>query len=143
MSNNSYLQLKEKHQQETNNFPMMFAFSDKQFEEGMQKLGLTATDTDKIYSLSGTGGFYKRTDAEALHKMFKNHEEEMKQSINNSEGFIFDMFNYELANHEYTYTGEVDQTLDALGLTIEEIHNNKKLLHGLQKACKYQKDNDY
>ena len=143
MNKNSYLQLKEKHQQEVNSFPMEFAFSQKQFAEGMEKLGLKPEDTDKIYSMSGTGGFYKKTDASLLHEMFNRHETEMQQSINNSEVFIFDMFNYELSNHEYTYTGEIDQTLDALDLTIEEVNNNKKLLDGLKKACKYQKDNDY
>jgi len=37
---NSYLELKEKHQKEVNEFPMFFAFNDKQFKEGMKKFGL-------------------------------------------------------------------------------------------------------
>ncbi len=145
MRNNSYLELKERHQKEYSSFPMMFAFSQKQFDEGMKNLGLDPEDTDKIYSLGG-GGYYRRTDVEALHKMFKAHEDEMNQAIENDktgEGFIFDMFNYELGNHEYCYTRDIEQTLDALAYTIDDINNNPLLLHGLKKACKYQTDHDY
>ena len=52
---NQYRVLKEKHEKEINNFPLMFAFSKKQFAEGMQKLGLKETNTDKIISI-GVGG---------------------------------------------------------------------------------------
>lgn len=135
---NTYLILKEKHQKEFNEFPLAFAFSDKQFEEGMEKLGLKKTDTDKVYSMGG-GGFYRKTDAEAFHAMIDRHDREMTEAIEadaTGEGFIFDMFSYELANHEYGYTREIDGTLDALGLTMDEINESEKLLHGLKKACK-------
>lgn len=46
------------------------------------------------------------------------------------------MFCYELANHEYGYTYDLDPTLDALGLTIEEVRQNERLLHGLEEARK-------
>jgi len=140
---NTYLELKEKHQKEFNNFPIMFAFSNKQFEEGMKKLGLEPTDTDKIYGLSGTGGFYLKTDADTLHKMFDRHNKEMSEAIKadtTGDNFIFAMFDYELGNHEYGYTGRISDTIESLGMTIEEINNDKRLLHGLNKACKKQKD---
>ncbi|WP_312573369.1 hypothetical protein, partial [Clostridium sp.] len=133
-----YKELKQKHQEEVNNFPMFFAFSQNQFDEGMKKIGLEASDTDKIYSLGG-GGFYKKSDAEALHEMFERHEKEMESKIKTDttgEGFIYDMFKYELNNHEYSYTGEIGDTLDCLGLTIEDVNSNKDLIHGLNKACK-------
>lgn len=134
----SYLSLKQAHQEEVNNFPMVFAFSDKQLEEAMEKLGLTTEDTDKIYSIGG-GGYIRKTDSDAFNEMFKRHEREMNQAINNDttgDGFIFDMFSYELANHEYGYTREIDDTLDALGFTIDEIIASDNLLNGLNKARK-------
>jgi hypothetical protein len=137
---NEYLNLKRKHQEEVNNFPIIFAFSNQQFEEGMIKLGLTASDTDKVYSIGG-GGFIRKTDSEAFSELFNRHEQEMKEAIDRDatgEGFIFDMFNYELANHEYSYTGDIEPTLDALGLTINEIKSDDRLLHGFNKARKYQ-----
>ena len=57
---NKYDEIKEKHQQRVNNFPMMFAFSQEQLYDGMKKLGLKSTDTDKIYDM-GMGCFIKKT----------------------------------------------------------------------------------
>ena len=62
--------MKNKHQKEVNEFPFFFAFSNNQFDEGMRKFGLDPKDTDKIYKLGSTGGFYLRTDADKLHEMF-------------------------------------------------------------------------
>jgi hypothetical protein len=141
---NAYLILKQKRQEEVNNFPMVFAFSDKQFEEGMTKLGLKETDTDKIYSIGG-GGFIRKTDSELFSAMFERHNKEMKESIDadlTGEGFIYDMFAYELANHEYGYTGEIDDTLDALGFTEDEINADARLLNGLDKAKRKQRSRD-
>jgi len=137
---NKYTQLKNNHQEEINNFPMFFAFNDKQFNEGMQKLGLDHLETDKLYKLGGTGGFYRKTDAEALHEMFNRHRQEMKEARETDDQFIFDMFNYELSNHEYIVTGYSGDAITALGLTIEEVENNPRLLKALKKACKAQQD---
>ena len=137
---NEYLELKEQHQKEVNNFPMMFAYSQKQFKEGMQKLGLKETEIDKVYSFKGTLGYYKKTDSKKLKDMFEKHDQEMQEAINNDvigDNFIFEMFSYELANHEYSYTGDLKQTLNALNLTQKDINNNKNLVYGLNKAIEY------
>ena len=133
----SYEKLKKKHQDEFNRFPFMFAFSNEQFCEGMQKWGLKPTDTDKIYSLGDTGGFYLKTDAPRLREMRDRHERERKEAIANDktgDGYIFEMFDFELKNHEYGYTGSIDEAIDALGLTVDEINADGRLLHGLEKA---------
>lgn len=46
------------------------------------------------------------------------------------------MFLCELSNHEYNYTEDVEETLDALGYTWEQIMADKRLLHGLKMAQK-------
>lgn len=133
---NKYKELKEKHQQAINNFPMMFAFSKKQFAEGMEKLGLKETDTDKIYSI-GAGGYIRKEDSKKFHELIDQHDAEMKEAVNqdlDGTGFIFDMFYYELGNHEYCYTRDISDTLNALGYTIEEVRADKKLLQGLNLA---------
>jgi len=79
---NKYLELKEKHSKEVNIFPMMFAFSQKQFDEGMEKLGLNKDDTKQIVSI-GAGGFIKKTDSELLDKMFEEQSKERKVAIEN------------------------------------------------------------
>lgn len=58
----TYVQMKERHQKEVNEFPMMWAFNNDQFAQGMKKLGLQETDTDKIYRIA-PGGFIRKTDA--------------------------------------------------------------------------------
>lgn len=137
MSNsNSYLSLKNKHSDEVNNFPMIFAFSQEQLKEGMEKLGLTTDDTDKVVSI-GTGGIIRKTDVSDFKEMFSRHSKEMKEAIEadkTGEGFICDMFRYELANHEYGYTGELEDTLDALGLTYSEVISSQRLARGLEIA---------
>lgn len=134
---NKYTELKKRHQKEVNDFPMFFAFNDKQFEEGMLKFGLDKNDTHLIYKLGNTGGFYRKSDAKALHEMFARHNAEMTEAIANDptgEGFIYDMFSYELANHEYCITYDLEPTLDACGLSEDEVLENPALTAGLKKA---------
>lgn len=133
---NEYKQLKDKQQKYTNDFPMIFAFSDEQLKEGMEKLGLNENDKDKIYSIGG-GGFIRKTDSESFNNMFSSFDKEMDNAIKDDttgENFIKDMFRYELSNHEYGCTYDIVPTLNALGFTIEEVKNSEKLLHGLQLA---------
>jgi hypothetical protein len=140
---NKYSVLKEQHQKEINDFPLMFAFSNKQFAEGMEKLGLKENDTDKIISI-GAGGYMKKSDEKAFDDILARHEVERKEEVNNDTdgtGYILDMFSYELSNHEYCYTGDISDTLECLGYTREEINQDAKLLKGLNLAinkCKYE-----
>lgn len=134
---NQYIELKKKHEKEFNEFPISFAFSNEQFAEGMQQLGLFEEDKDKVVSI-GSGGFIRKSDVASFKKLISRHETEMQEAINNDstgEGFIFDMFNHELSNHEYGYTRDIESTLDALGFTINEINANQQLSHGLKTAC--------
>lgn len=134
-----YTDLKAKHQAEVDAFPLGFAFNQKQFEEMMTKWGLTPDDTDKIYSIGG-GGYVRKSDAEAMHKMFERHELERKMARKHGDDYLFEMFNYELANHEYSYTGDLTDTLDALGLTIDEINADPTMADALKRAIAAQGD---
>ena len=135
---NKYEELRNRQQKEFDAFPLGAAFSDKQFAEMMAKWGLTVNDTDKIYSL-GCGCFIRKSDSEAFHEIMERHERERNDAIaadSTGDGYIYDMFRSELANHEYGYTGELDDTLAALGLTLDEINADERLSHGLRKALR-------
>ena len=137
-----YLELKQKHQKEVNDFPFGFAFSNQQFKEMMDQFGLKETDTDKIYSI-GAGGYIRKSDSDAFDEMFKRHRKEIEDEIEKDKkgtGFIYSMFSYELANHEYCITYDIKPTLDALGLTLDEINKKDNLLNGLRKALKEYRD---
>lgn len=135
---NKYVEMKERHQKEVNNFPMNFAFSDEQFKRAMEELGLTENDLDKVVSI-GAGGFIRKTDVKAYKEMGERQYKEFREAIEKDkvgDGFIKEMFLYELANHEYIITREIDDTLDALGLTDNDIRNNNNLRTGLLLAEK-------
>ncbi len=140
---NKYSALKNKQQAEINAFPLGAAFSNKQFAEMMNKWGLTENDTDKIYHI-GTGCYIRKSDHAAFHEMLDRFEQEQKAAIaedTTGNGYIYDMFYTELANHEYCITFDPEDTLCALGLTVDEIKADKRLLHGFNKAVRqYLKD---
>ena len=135
----TYSELRHKHQKEVDDFPMFFAFSKKQLYEGMEKFGLKPEDTDKIYRLGDTGGYFKKSDSDSLHEMFDRHQKELETAIAEDptgDGFIYDMFRHELDNHEFGYTRDTESTLDALDITIEDINADPRLQHGFDKARK-------
>jgi hypothetical protein len=135
---NKYTSLKSKHQAEVDVFPFGFAFNQKQFEEMMSKWGLTPDDTDKIYSIGG-GGYVRKSDSDAMHEMFDRHEAERKTAMQDDE-YLYQMFNYELGNHEYSYTQYLTDTLEALGLTIDEINAYPRMADALKRAIAAQED---
>ena len=134
---NRYAELRHRQQEEFNALPLGFAFSQKQFDEMMQGWGLDPEkDLDKILRIPG-GGYVQKKDADLLHKTRERHDAEMAAAIAEDtagEGFIYQMFLAELADHEYGYTGDDDDTLDALGYTMEQVMADKRLLHGFEKA---------
>ena len=137
MKHNPYRALKERQQKEIHEFPFFFAYNDEQFIQGMKRFGLSIEDTDKIYKFGDTGGFYLRTDAARLREIGDRHKAERDAAIaadKRGNGYIFHMFRDELINHEFTYTGDLTDTLDALCITVEEINSNPRLRRGLDKA---------
>lgn len=133
---NRYADLKQRQQVEFSAFPMQFAFSDQQLAEAMTALGLKPTDTDKVYKAPG-GGIYRREDGPRLKEMMDRFDRELQEAIagdQTGDGFIYEMFLYELNSHEYGYTGDTEDTLDALGYTEEDIKADPRLSHGLEKA---------
>lgn len=133
---NRYAELKQRQQQEFAAFPMQYAFSNQQFAEGMAALGLKPADTDKIYKVPG-GGFYRREDGSRLKTMMDRFDQELHEAVagdKTGDGFIYEMFLYELNVHEYGYTMDTEDTLDALGYTVEEVLGNPRLKRGIEKA---------
>lgn len=133
---NRYTELKQRQQAEFSAFPMQFAFSERQFAEGMAALGLKPTDTDKIFKAPG-GGFYRREDSQRLKAIMDRFDSELASAIaadKTGEGFIYEMFLTELNNHEFGYTRDTEETLDALGYTAEEVLGDPRLKRGIEKA---------
>ena len=134
---NRYAELRKRQQEEFNKLPLGFAFSNKQFEEMMHRWGLDPEkDTDKLYRIPG-GGFIQKKDHALLHETTERHQAELQAAIaadETGEGFIYEMFLYELDNHEYGYTGDTEEALDALGYTADEVLGDPRLKRGIEKA---------
>lgn len=135
---NAYEEMKKRHQAETDALPIYWAFTEERFGEVLKELGLTEKDTDKLCKTFG-GGFCLASDAQMIADTLRGHRREMEEAISADEtgdGFIKDMFLSELSNHEYTYTCEVEETVEACGFTMEQIENDERLRHGLEVAAK-------
>ena len=95
----TYQEYTKKKQEEFNALPIFFAFSNEQFKKAMEERGLTENDTDKIYRLGDTGGFYLRTDSEIIKAHF-NKKDELEDLMKDHD-FAVSAFRYEMDNHEY------------------------------------------
>ena len=127
---NLYLDYKRKVEKDIEEFPMAFAFSDKQLKEGLDKLGVSSKS--EVISI-GYGGFIRKSDKQKFIEMNERHENKKKELMKN-EKFVYQMFRYELANHEYVIRRDYTDTLDALGLTMDDINNNPMWKKQLIKA---------
>lgn len=135
---NAYAEMKKHHQEEVNALPMYWAFTEERFDEILKELGLTENDTGKLCNTFG-GGFCLASDAKMIADTLIRHRKELEVAIEadaTGDDFIKDMFIYELRDHEYTYTCEVEETVEACGFTMEQVENDERLLRGLEAAAK-------
>ena len=120
MKTNSYVELKRKHEKEVNDFKgLFFAFSDKQLKEGMESVGLTINDLNKIYSI-GAGGYILKERSKDFKDMFDRHNEERKE-LKKQEKLLIEALVYELKNHEFCITLDPQDALDSLDIERKEI----------------------
>ncbi|QIB61213.1 hypothetical protein GXM21_05770 [Megamonas funiformis] len=136
----TYEEMKNKHQEEYDTFAKdkifyIFTSSKEEFEKKLKEYGLNGEDICSI----GYGGFIKKKDKEELKNLTQRHRKEKQEAIEQDKdgsGFIKSMFLLELYNHEFAYTYDVEDTLNDLGYTMEQINSNPALKNGLDLAIK-------
>jgi hypothetical protein len=101
----AYLDLQKRHEQELTDFPIAYAFSDKQLEEALEKLGAEKSECVTVF---GHGDIVKRTDVPALMAMLKRHIKELHDALQEDEEFAEAAFLYEMDNHEYAINWDGD-----------------------------------
>jgi hypothetical protein len=127
-----YLDLQKKHQKELEEFPIAYAFNEKQLEEALKKLGATREECVTVFN---HGDIVRREDAKALVKLLEDQREEMLQRIKDDPIFAEAAFLYEMDNHEYAinWTGDED-VLACFGITFEHINQwNLQYAWGMAK----------
>lgn len=138
-SRESYRQMKDRHQAEINALPIAFAFSRDQYARQLATWGITEAEAKAGAIVPIGGGFIRASDRELVTSTFNRIAEEKAAAIaadHDGTGFIYQMFFDELNNHEYIYTRDIDETLEALNITNNDLAENKALLNGLNLAVK-------
>ena len=143
-----YYTFKERNKKEMDEFIdqyVFFAFSNEQFEKGLEKLNQRHPDLnitmdnyqDKLYSWIG-GGFVmkgvKKLEKQMWRRMHK-HERKFLSKFKN----LVNALEYEMGNHECSYTGEYTNCLPPLGFSYQDLKKNKRL----RKAFIIARNNQY
>lgn len=104
---------------------VFFAFSDEQFLENKTPL----TEGEKYTSI-GHGGYMPKSKVNAYIQGSKDIRKGFASKIKESKELRYAHIRYELANHEAQYTGELDDTMEALGpeYTREEVYVEYKYM---------------
>ena len=122
-----YLDMKKKHEKELSDFPIAYAFNEKQLEEALEKLGATKEECVTVF---GHGDIVKRENAKPLISMMERHVDELKRKLREDVEFAEAAFLYEMDNHEYAINWSADEdVLDCFCINWEFIRK-----YGLQMA---------
>jgi hypothetical protein len=138
----NYQELKKKIQDRYNKFfeeNGFFAFDNKQFEEGKEKI--KTPDNADILNI-GAGGYIKKSSREEYSNLIKETSKQESDWLQDHEN-LKQALMYELANHEYHINEDIEDTLDALSLPEGYWQNpiNINLLTSVVKE--YMKRHDY
>lgn len=127
MKRQEYLDLKDEHRKEFEEFPIAYAFNEKQLEEALEKLG---AKKEECVSVFGHGDIVKKTDAKRLVELLERQQAELLTRIMDDVEFAEAAFLYEMDNHEYAINWSADEdVLACFGITFEQINQ-----WGLQMA---------
>ena len=130
----TYSEMKERHQQEVNALPIKFAFSNNQFKDICKSWGFTVDDAPNMIYSGGMGMYYLRKDSDLIRDTFERVGREESDALRSSFDFAVQAFEYEMYNHEYSYTMEADDMLDSLGLDWSDLNDDPMLLSAFRKA---------
>ena len=102
----TYSEMKRRHQNEINEFPMAFAFNNEQLREALEKLNATLEECVTILSI---GDIIKKSDVPKYREMCKRQRNELAEAMKDKD-FAENAFRYEMDNHEYAlnWSGDAD-----------------------------------
>ena len=114
MKRQEYLDFKKRQQKEFEDFPIAYAFNDKQLEEALEKLGATKEECVTVF---GHCDIVKRENAKPLIELLERHTKELREKLREDKKFAEAAFLYEMDNHEYAINWSADDdVLDCFSL---------------------------
>lgn len=103
------------HQEEVNNFPIVFAFTENDLIEGGKKVwNIDLKEVRPQIVSIGAGGYILKSDVEAFKALLKQHDAEKKTHAQNMRALVA-VIKEAMYSHEYTYTLDRDDVLTELG----------------------------
>ncbi len=121
----TYTELEKVHQEDVNNFPMVWMFgskTDAEILECISEIGAKSLD-DCIGN--GCGGLILKVDKQKYDDMWERHRQE-REVFTESEENLYQMILSEMNNHEYGYTRNPHDTLAALGKSFSDFETDEK-----------------
>ena len=132
----TYTELKNRQAKEFDAFPIAYAFSEKQLQEALIKLTATKEDCCTV----GGGSIVKKIDVKSFLIMQNTHEKERKQAFL-VDDILIGAIKYELGNHEYGYTRDATDTINALGIDLSDKRVNACFKQAKSQYLEDNKDN--
>ena len=106
MKRQEYLDFKKQQEKEFAEFPIAYAFNDKQVQEALEKLGATKEECTSVF---GHGDIVKKEDVNALIALLQRHTRELRDKLREDKEFAEAAFLYEMDNHEYAINWTADE----------------------------------
>lgn len=124
-----YKEYKEIMSKEINEFVdanCIWAFGKEQLEQALKERNLTQEQFNNEFCGFIGGGAIRKDKVKEYLEICEKQNAKLKELLND-EQFACDALYYELANHEYGYTGNETPALETLGLTADDIVDNPVL----------------
>lgn len=136
-----YVEFIKKRQDEFNALPVKYAFNKEQFKKIMNEWGLTENDTDKIYKIGNTGGFYLKKCSPEFRAWFEANSDDKLDKLMQDENFAVEAYYYEMCNHEYGINMDGDwDVLQCFGKESLSELDEKQLTYYAKAKEKYYND---
>ena len=138
---NLYRMQEAEHQRRVNDFLgkyAFFAFDEKQFNEGLAKLGIAPGTEGALVSIPG-GGYLLADRGQELKDLLSKNSQERADAIRDTDTgaqFAYDMFRAALNDTEYSYSEDEEDALQRLGYSMQDIESDPILKPAFDKACK-------
>ena len=138
---NLYRMQEAEHQRRVNDFLSkyaFFAFDEKQFNEGLAKLGIAPGTEGALVSIPG-GGYLLADRGRELKDLLRKNSQERADAIRDTDTgpqFAYDMFRAALNDTEYSYSEDEEDALQRLGYSMQDIEADPILKPAFDKACK-------
>lgn len=115
----TYTEYKNIRKKEFNELPFFFAFSKKKFDEILKEKGYNSQDVTRF----GTVTFSHKKDFDKIKECFEKHETTLNALLKDK-SFFKEAMIYEMKNHEYSITHDLEDALGALDISYDFVKEN-------------------